>query len=103
MSCDDGIFPLGSLVVVTRGKHAGSLFAVIGMEENAGKNGKILIADGAKISAAKPKRKNARHVQRTEFVLDEAVQGLARGKKPDDGWLQERLRSYREKIQSQLS
>jgi ribosomal protein L14E/L6E/L27E len=87
MSCDNcETFPLGSLVVVKRGKHAGSVFVIVGIE---GKNGRILIADGRKISATRPKRKNLRHVEATGGISSLVAQRLAGGKFLDDGWLAE--------------
>jgi ribosomal protein L14E/L6E/L27E len=90
MSCGNGeAFPLGGLVVVKRGKHVGSVFVVVGIDEKQEKNGRILIADGRKISAARPKRKNSRHVEATGIVSDLVRQRLAGGKFLDDGWLSE--------------
>jgi hypothetical protein len=54
---------------------------------DAENNAKILIADGRRIRAGRPKRKNARHVERTGVVLGEVAQRLARGEAIDDGWL----------------
>jgi ribosomal protein L14E/L6E/L27E len=85
MSCgDDRLFPLGSLVAVKRGKHAGSVCVVVGIEK---KDGKILIADGIKISAKRPKRKSSRHVEATDLISTEVASRLAEGKALDDGWL----------------
>jgi ribosomal protein L14E/L6E/L27E len=89
ISCEnDGLFPLGTLVVVKRGKHAGSVCAVVGNDK---KDGKILIADGVRISAKKPKRKSARHVEAGNGFSAEVALRLARGKIIDDGWLKETL------------
>lgn len=88
MSCDsDSIFPLGSLVVVKRGKYAGLMCAVIATDANAPNNGKILVADGTIVSVRRPKRKNAKHLERTGVISAEVADRLARGKKLDDGWL----------------
>jgi ribosomal protein L14E/L6E/L27E len=89
MSCENYTFPLGSLVVVKRGHHEGSVFAVVGIDEKSGNNDRILIADGGKISASKPKRKNLRHVEMTGKVSVEVAQRLAGRKCLDDGWLSE--------------
>lgn len=92
MSCeDDGIFPLGSFVEIKCGSYAGSVCVVIGIDRNTRSNGKILIADGKKISVKKPKRKNARHIQATGRVVGEVARRLAGGKRLDDGWLHEIL------------
>jgi ribosomal protein L14E/L6E/L27E len=87
MSRDELIFPLGSLVVVKRGRHAGSVFVVIGIGGELDENDRVLIADGRKISVRKPKRKNLRHVGMTGKVSVEVSQRLAGGKRLDDGWL----------------
>lgn len=94
MSCDnDRLFPLGSLVIVKRGKYAGSACVVVGTDS---RDLRILIANGASISARHPKRKNVRHLQRTNFVFDEAGGRLARGEILDDGWLAALLRAHEE-------
>jgi len=92
MSCERTSFPPGSLVVVKRGRHAGSVFAVVGIEERSGEDGRVLIADGRYISAARPKRKNMRHVEATGEFSVEIAQRLAGGKCLDDGWIAEILR-----------
>jgi ribosomal protein L14E/L6E/L27E len=89
MSCeDDGLLPLGHIVVIKRGRHAGSVCAVVGIDK---RDGRILIADGDRISAKKPKRKSPRHVDATDAVLTEVAARLARGKSIDDGWLRDIL------------
>jgi ribosomal protein L14E/L6E/L27E len=87
MSPEGDEFPLGSFVVVRQGKHAGSVFVVIGFGEKTEKNGRILIADGRKISVSRPKRKNPRHVETTGVVSREVAQRIEGGKSLDDGWL----------------
>jgi hypothetical protein len=89
MSREKGAFSPGSLVLVKRGHHAGSVFAVIGTSENSEENVRILIADGRKISARRPKRKNPLHVQAAGVESAEIAQRLAGGKRIDDGWLAE--------------
>jgi hypothetical protein len=87
MSCEnDGLFPLGTLVLIKRGKHTDSIFAVVGIDKN---DGKILLADGIRISAKKPKRKSSRHIEGMNAVLGEVEERLVRGKFIDDGWLNE--------------
>ena len=85
MSCEhDRLFPLGSFAVVKRGKHTGSVYVIVGIDE---KDDKILIADGKSVSAKKPKRKSSRHISRVNCVSHEVAERLARGKSLDDGWL----------------
>ena len=79
---------LGSLVVVKRGHHEGSVFAVVGIEKaSENPSDRVLIADGRHVSARKPKRKNLCHVEATGHVSDEIAQRLAGGKNLDDWWL----------------
>jgi len=86
MSREENAFPLGSLVLVKRGHHAGSVFAVVGIECHSA-DGRVLIADGRHISARKPKRKNTRHIVKSGVVSCEVAARLAGGKCIDDGWL----------------
>jgi hypothetical protein len=87
MSREESPFPLGSLVLVKRGHHAGSVFAVVGLECRSGTYDRVLIADGRYISARKPKRKNMRHIVKSGVVVSELAARLAGGKNIDDGWL----------------
>jgi hypothetical protein len=80
-------FPLGSVVLVKRGHHAGSVFVVIGVDNRGGSDDMPLIADGRHISARKPKRKNPRHISAVGVVSGDVAARLARGKRIDDGWL----------------
>ena len=88
MSPDERDFPLGSLVIVKRGHHVGSVFAVLGILNEQNRD-RILIADGICISADKPKRKNPRHVTAVGIVSSDVAERLAGGRKIDDGWLAE--------------
>jgi ribosomal protein L14E/L6E/L27E len=88
MSSEKRDFPLGSLVIVKRGRHAGSVFAVVGICSEQNRD-RILIADGIRISADKPKRKNPRHVTAAGAVSSDVAERLAGGRKIDDGWLAE--------------
>ena len=87
MSREGSAFPLGSLVLVKRGHHVGSVFVVIGVECRSEKNDMVLIADGRHISARRPKRKNPRHIVSSGAVSGEVAVRLAGGKIIDDGWL----------------
>lgn len=84
MSCEKTGFPLGSLVIVKRGKYSGAVCVVVGFDEN---DDKILIADGKHISVKKTKRKGLRHVQETGRISNEVAERVAGGKILDDGWL----------------
>ena len=85
------LFPVGSLVIVKRGKYAGSACVVVGRDP---KDARILIANGKDISAKHPKRKNIRHLQRTNCAFEEIRGRLARGEILDDGWLTDFLRAH---------
>ncbi|MDR0763995.1 MAG: hypothetical protein LBE65_00170 [Synergistaceae bacterium] len=88
MSREKRDFPPGSLVIVKRGHHAGSVFAVLGILNERNRD-RILIADGIRISAGKPKKKNPRHVTAAGIVSFDVAERLAGGRKIDDGWLAE--------------
>jgi ribosomal protein L14E/L6E/L27E len=88
MSDEGRDFPLGGLVVVKRGHHAGTIFAVIGICGGQNRD-RILIADGKRISACNPKKKNPRHVMAAGIVSSDIAERLAGGRKIDDGWLAE--------------
>ena len=88
MSLDERDFPLGSLVIVKRGHHVGSVFAVLRILNEQNRD-RILIADGILISADNPKRKNPRHVMSAGIVSSDVAERLAGGRKIDDGWLAE--------------
>ena len=57
-------FRTGDVVIVRRGKYAGKPFAVMGACD-----GRILIANGAEYTAARPKKKNVIHLQQTHYNL----------------------------------
>ena len=97
MSRDESAFPLGSLVLVKRGHHAGSVFAVIALC-NSGASGRVVIADGKHISARRPKRKNTRHIVKSGVVVCELATRLAGGKCIDDGWLFETVSRHKNEI-----
>lgn len=103
MSCNNDVFfPLGSLVIVTRGKCAGAVCAVIGNYDKPECGRMLLIADGRALSAKKPKRKNPKHLTKLpgSVVSVEIAQRLAQGTTLDDGWLNEAiLRRMRENLQ----
>ena len=57
-------FRTGDIVIVRRGKYAGKPFAVMGASDD-----RILIANGAEYTAARPKKKNVIHLQQTHYNL----------------------------------
>ncbi|MDR3354389.1 MAG: hypothetical protein LBO21_05075 [Synergistaceae bacterium] len=69
-----------------RGRFAGSVFVTLGIAD-AENNARVLIADGRRIKAGRPKKKNARHLERTGVLLCEVAHRLEKGESLDDGWL----------------
>ena len=95
MSCeDDALFPLGSLAVITHGKYAGEICAVIGSSGKLSCGSALLVVNGRTIGAKKPKRKNPKHLRSLSgrIVSAKIAQRLAQGKVLDDGWLIEAIR-----------
>jgi len=95
MSCEnDALFSLGSLAVITHGKCAGEICAVIGSGGKLCYGSALLVANGRTIDAKKPKRKNPKHLRSLpgRIVSAEIAQWLAQGKVLDDGWLIEAIR-----------
>ena len=98
VSREENAFPLGSLVIVKRGHHVGSVFSVVGILCDSGTCEGVLIADGKRISARKPKRKNPCHIVGSGVVIDEMTARLAEGKCIDDGWLFEAVSRHKSEI-----
>lgn len=83
----EGQFRVGDIVLVRQGKYAGAQFVVVGVEGGT----RVLIADGKQYSAAKPKKKNVIHLQRTRKYLEDVAERVAGGKPLDNGWLVQKL------------
>jgi hypothetical protein len=83
----EGRFRVGDLVLVRQGKYAGSQFVVVGVEGSA----RVFIADGKHYPAAKPKKKNTLHLQKTRKYLEDVAERVAGGKPLDNGWLVQKL------------
>ena len=79
-------FRTGDVVIVRRGKYAGKPFAVMGACD-----GRILIANGAEYTAARPKKKNVIHLQQTHYNLEDVAGRVAGGKPMDNGWLMQNI------------
>ena len=76
-------FTSGDLVKVRQGKYAGNLFVVISTEGDS----RAVIADGSFYKCDRPKRKNVKHLQKTQINLEDVAGRFAGGKIPDNGWL----------------
>ena len=79
-------FRTGDIVIVRRGKYAGKPFAVMGASDD-----RILIANGAEYTAARPKKKNVIHLQQTHYNLEDVAGRVAGGKPLDNGWLMQKI------------
>ena len=79
-------FRTGDIVIVRRGKYAGKPFAVMGASDD-----RILIADGAEYTAARPKKENVIHLQQTHYNLEDVAGRVAGGKPLDNGWLMQKI------------
>ena len=85
-------FRTGDIVIVRRGKYAGNPFAVMGASDD-----RILIANGAEYTAARPKKKNVIHLQQTHYNLEDVAGRVAGGKPLDNGWLMQKISKVLEK------
>ena len=74
---------LGDLVKIRQGKYTGNLFVVLSTEGDS----RAVIADGSLYKCEKPKRKNVKHLQKTQINLQNVAGRIANGKTPDNGWL----------------
>lgn len=79
-------FRTGDIVIVRRGKYAGKPFAVMWASDD-----RILIANGAEYTAARPKKKNVIHLQQTHYNLEDVAGRVAGGKPLDNGWLMQKI------------
>lgn len=62
---------VGDLVIATAGKEKNNIFLVVKVDEKF-----VYIADGKRVSVVKPKRKNAKHIQKVSkqrFLLGDDV------------------------------
>lgn len=58
-------FLKGSVVISKAGRDKGYFMAVVGEED-----GKVLVADGKERPLSRPKRKNPKHLQKTDFKIE---------------------------------
>ncbi len=58
-------FEAGNVVISKAGRDKGYFLAVIGEE-----NGNILVADGKERPLERPKKKNPKHLQKTNYKID---------------------------------
>lgn len=72
------VFKTGELVVSIAGHDEGSIYLVIGDDED-----KVLLADGRKRKLAKPKRKNKKHVQLIHKHIEEISSKIEEGQAVD--------------------
>ncbi|MBX5435836.1 MAG: KOW domain-containing RNA-binding protein [Alicyclobacillaceae bacterium] len=90
---------VGRIVEITRGRDRGSFAVVIGHDADRF----VLVADGDKRKAEKPKRKNALHVRNTAWIAEEVVDELQRGGKVTNARLRHALRVYQQHLADRMS
>jgi len=88
----EGKFQAGDVVLVRRGRYAGTRFVVVGTEGES----RVFITDGRNYRTEKPKKKNTAHLQRTLINLEDVAGRVAGGKPLDNGWLIQRMNAVSE-------
>ncbi len=81
---------LGQIVHILRGREAGKVAIVIGYSGP----GFVLLADGDKRTADRPKKKNIKHIQPTNQVADEVARSLAETGRVTNAKLRYALNQY---------
>jgi hypothetical protein len=99
---DGGMCTIGQVVRSRKGKDAGRWYVVVGVSEDcptcAKQRGRrVLVADGTRYTAARPKAKNTIHLQRTRWILDEIAHGILSKRTFDAGRFQALLKGLAEK------
>ncbi|MBO8136863.1 MAG: RNA-binding protein [Desulfotomaculum sp.] len=85
----DDSLKVGQLVSSKAGRDKGKIYVVIGTaEEN-----RVWVADGRTRTVDKPKKKNVKHLQKINFVID-----LSGSKKCSNEELRKCIAEYQEKI-----
>jgi ribosomal protein L14E/L6E/L27E len=81
-------FQTGRVVISRKGKDKGTFYAVIGMDRL--KN-RVYVADGRRHSVFRPKPKNPKHLQMTNWSLPRLEERLRDSSKNNDEWLRQQL------------
>lgn len=74
------LYPIGQLVLSIRGKDRGTFYVVVGFDGN-----QLALVDAKRFNVSRPKRKNAKHVQRTSCCATGLVTLIEMGKNIDHG------------------
>ena len=82
--------PLGQIVASEKGRDKGQLYVVVGY----GNPPFILVADGVFRKAAKPKKKNVRHVKPMDSIAQDVVHKLEGDGKVTDEELRQAISNY---------
>lgn len=80
-------FPVGQVVLSIQGRDRGRFYVVAGLLEG----GRLALADAGKFNVSRPKRKNPRHVQRTQLRATELAEIIGAGGDIDRGRFHELL------------
>lgn len=83
-------FHLGQVVIVLSGREAGMYAVVVRLDDSC-----VWLADGHKRKFDKPKRKNRRHIQPTNYIAEDVSQALEQVGVVDDAKLVFALNRYK--------
>lgn len=81
---------IGRVVISKRGKDKGAFYVVVGKDESGNR---VYVADGRSRKIARPKKKNPKHLQLTNWFFPELRECLEGVRKIDDEWIRQRLSS----------
>ena len=73
----NGIIEIGQIVRSKAGRDLGNYYVVIGQE-----NDKLLLVDGYTRRIESPKKKNIKHIQKTNYKITEIALKIRAGDKP---------------------
>jgi ribosomal protein L14E/L6E/L27E len=71
---------LGQVVISKQGKDVGHIYVVVGVTDL-----RVLLADTCKFNVLHPKRKNPKHLQPMQLVIDEVRKKVEEGHNIDHG------------------
>jgi ribosomal protein L14E/L6E/L27E len=71
---------LGQVVISKQGKDVGHTYVIVGIDK-----GRVFLADACKYNVEAPKRKNPKHLQPMQLVIDEVRIKAEEGRNIDHG------------------
>jgi len=87
-------FEIGRVVISKKGKDKGTFYVIIGKDAL---NNRVYVADGKHRSITRPKPKNPKHLQATNWYLRELKERLEDNREISDEWIHQQLLVYYEK------